>query len=198
MTKAEHTKQLIIEKAAPVFNKKGYTGTTLSDLTKSTGLTKGALYGHFKNKDELAIASFDFNINRILSGLKLKISQKENPVEKLLSFPQYFLDIYGKVVQRGGCPIMNTAIDTDDTHEELNKRVKIIIINLKNNLISIIEEGQKQNLIGMNINPARYASLFLSLFEGGLLLSKTTGDKEYFYNNMNYLIDIIQNKIRKV
>ncbi len=55
MGKAEETRQTIIEKAAVIFNKNGYQRTTMSTLTKALGLTKGAIYGHFADKDELAI-----------------------------------------------------------------------------------------------------------------------------------------------
>ena len=41
MTKAEQTKAFIIERVAPIFNTKGYQGTSLADMTKATGLTKG-------------------------------------------------------------------------------------------------------------------------------------------------------------
>jgi len=53
-TKAERTSAFIIERVAPVFNKHGYIGTSMSDLTEATGLTKGALYGNFENKEALA------------------------------------------------------------------------------------------------------------------------------------------------
>lgn len=48
--KSERTRQFIIEKVAPIFNRKGYAGTSLSDLTEATGLTKGAIYGNFKKQ----------------------------------------------------------------------------------------------------------------------------------------------------
>ncbi|HAE68223.1 MAG TPA: TetR/AcrR family transcriptional regulator, partial [Sphingobacterium sp.] len=54
MSKAEQTRQYIIEKTAPIFNKKGYFATSLSDITTATGLTKGSIYGNFKDKDDLA------------------------------------------------------------------------------------------------------------------------------------------------
>ena len=59
MNKAERTRQYIIEKTAPIFNKKGYAGTSLSDMTGATGLTKGSIYGNFNDKDEVALAAFD-------------------------------------------------------------------------------------------------------------------------------------------
>ena len=60
MSKAERTKNFIIEKTAPLFNMKGYSGTSMSDITAATGLTKGSIYGNFENKDEVAIAAFLF------------------------------------------------------------------------------------------------------------------------------------------
>ncbi len=61
MSKAEKTKQFIIEKTAALFNSKGYTRTSLSDISEATGLTKGSIYGNFENRDELAIAVYKFN-----------------------------------------------------------------------------------------------------------------------------------------
>ena len=58
-SKSSRTKQFIIEKTAPVFNAKGYAGTSINDLMIATGLTKGNIYGNFENKDEVALAAFD-------------------------------------------------------------------------------------------------------------------------------------------
>jgi AcrR family transcriptional regulator len=61
MSKAEKTKQFIIEKTASLFNTKGYTSTSLSDITKATGLTKGSIYGNFENRDKVALEVYQFN-----------------------------------------------------------------------------------------------------------------------------------------
>ncbi|RKM92681.1 TetR/AcrR family transcriptional regulator, partial [Aquimarina sp. AD10] len=61
MIRSEKTRQLIIKKTASIFNKKGYTGTYLSDLTNATGLTKGSIYGNFKDKNEVALEAFRYN-----------------------------------------------------------------------------------------------------------------------------------------
>ena len=68
LSKAERTRLFIIEKTAPVFNTKGFAGTSLTDLTDATGLTKGSIYGNFQNKDEVALGCFRFQLqtsNRI-------------------------------------------------------------------------------------------------------------------------------------
>ena len=50
ISKSEKTTKYIIETVAPIFNQKGYAVASMSDLTAATGLTKGAIYGNFKNK----------------------------------------------------------------------------------------------------------------------------------------------------
>ncbi len=61
-----------MKKVAPVFNKKGYTATSLSEITKATSLTKGAVYFYFKNKEDLAVKAFHFNIEKIIKPLRQK------------------------------------------------------------------------------------------------------------------------------
>ena len=54
LSKAERTSQHILETAAPVFNRLGYASTSMAEITKATGLTKGAIYGNFENKREIS------------------------------------------------------------------------------------------------------------------------------------------------
>ena len=53
---SEQTKQQIIEAATQLFARKGFYGTSISDLAQAVGLTKGALYYHFADKDALFLA----------------------------------------------------------------------------------------------------------------------------------------------
>src|SRR5215475_5890925 len=60
MTKGDDTRREIVEKAAPLFNQKGFEGTSMSDLMRVTGLQKGGIYRHFSSKEELASEAFDY------------------------------------------------------------------------------------------------------------------------------------------
>jgi TetR/AcrR family transcriptional repressor of nem operon len=197
MGKAEQTKRMIIEKAAPIFNKKGYIGTSISDLTKSTGLTKGAIYGNFKNKNEIALAAFDFNINKLLTDISSGVDKADNTIEKLLAISKYYLRNAGEIYTRGGCPITNAAADSDDTNMALNKRVKEIIDRLRKTIILIVNEGISKKEIRASINPASFAAVVFSLIQGGNLLSKASGNMDYMINSIKQveaLIMDIKNK----
>ena len=64
--KGEQTRQRIVERAAPVFNQRGYAGTSLAELIAATGLEKGGIYNHFASKDELALAAFDHAVSLLV------------------------------------------------------------------------------------------------------------------------------------
>ncbi len=70
MKKAERTKLMIIEKVAETFNKQGYYATSLNDLIKITGLSKGSIYGNFKNKEEVAVEAFRYNIRKLTDAFR--------------------------------------------------------------------------------------------------------------------------------
>ena len=123
MSKAERTKQFIIEKTAPIFNAKGYAGTSLNDMIFATGLTKGSIYGNFENKDEVAVAAFDHTIQKVFLLLKNRVNEKNTIIEKLLVYPETYSNFFDIPFLSAGCPILNTATEVDDTHPLLRKKV---------------------------------------------------------------------------
>ena len=54
--KRERTRARLLEAARSLIREKGYEHTTLEDIAEKAGMTTGAIYGNFKNRDELLIA----------------------------------------------------------------------------------------------------------------------------------------------
>ncbi|WP_288738037.1 TetR/AcrR family transcriptional regulator [uncultured Parabacteroides sp.] len=191
-SKSEKTMQYIIEQVAPIFNKKGYVGTSLSDLTEATGLTKGCIYGIFKNKDEVAIEAFKYNLAIITDSFFKEISDNRiSPLDKLLLLPKTYLKRYDNIVIMGGCPILNTAVDADDTHPELKKMAQNIVSRINKSLALVIEEGISKEQIKPETNPDKVAEIMISLVEGGFMMAKLLDNKEYFENSLEQLNEII-------
>lgn len=194
-SKAQRTREFIVKKAAPLFNKKGYAGTTLSDLLLATELTKGSLYGNFLNKDEIALAAFDHNLEWIKTGLIQTLAEKENQVDKLLAFVRFYNNEYARLDMQGGCPIMNTSIEADDALPLLNQKVKDSLYNWLQAMKTIIDSGKIKGEIKKEIISDDYASLLVSLIEGGILLAKITEDKKHLLVSLNKAEDVIRNEI---
>ncbi len=190
-TKSELTRQFIIEKSAPVFNRKGFAGTSLSDITRATGLTKGSIYGNFKDKDDVAVSVFKYNINNLVSFLSREIGQGETPVEKLRAIPAAYKKLYKNMVEFGGCPLLNTATEADDTNQTLGKLAAEAIESLKKTIANLIVSGQKTGEIKREADAERLSELVISLIEGGSFLSKVTGEKSFMMNSLDLIEELI-------
>ena len=170
LSKAERTRQYIIEATAPVFNKKGYAGTSLSDLTEATGLTKGSIYGNFENKEEVALAVFDFNTCRVSDMVEQQMKAANTYYEKLMVYSRVYND--DRLAAHGGCAILNTAVEADDTNEALKIKAAQAILRWKKNIVTLINGGIAAGEFKADINPEENALAIIALIEGGVMISK--------------------------
>lgn len=191
MTKAEQTKSFIIEKTAPIFNVKGFVGTSLQDLTNATGLTKGSIYGNFKNKDEVALAVFEYNRDKMIALFSSELSNKKTNREKLLAYPELYDNFFSKKFMEGGCPIMNTAIEADDTHPKLKEAANKAFLTWKKSISNIIENGKIDAEFKAETNAEESALAILSLIEGAVMITKLTGKIDSLKSIMNTLKKLI-------
>jgi TetR/AcrR family transcriptional regulator, transcriptional repressor for nem operon len=186
MVRSEKTKQLIIEKTASIFNKKGYTGTYLSDLTNATGLTKGSIYGNFTDKNEVALEVFRYNYNFQTKGLLNKVEKENNSTDKILAFLNHYKSAYKEIFKNGGCAILNTAIDTDDGNDLLKREVIKAIHNWHEKIATILIEGVDKNEL-KSIDVGEYVYRMIALIEGSILLAKTLDKPDILLNNIEFL-----------
>lgn len=191
MNKAEKTRAYIIEKTALIFNTKGFAGTSLNDITEATGLTKGSVYGNFKNKDEVALAAFEHNLKMMQAKFALEISKKESYKEKLLVYPELYKDAFKRLFTNGGCPILNTAIEADDTHPELKEVANKAFLNWKDTITKIVEKGIQNKEFKPETNPEEAALAILAMIEGTVMITKLTGKPNYLKSLMQSLTTLI-------
>ena len=171
MRKGEQTRQEIIRKAAPIFNQKGYEGAALSDLMRATGLEKGGIYRHFQSKQELAGDAFD-HAWKIAMDARFEGTEKiPNAVDRLKQVVRNFRDRRDGLVP-GGCPLLNTAIDTDDGNPKLRVKARQAMSSWLDRLQAIAEEGKRKGEVRSNVQCAKLATLIASTLEGSFMVSR--------------------------
>lgn len=195
MTKAENTRRFIIERSAPVFNKKGYAGTSLADLVAITGLTKGAIYGNFNNKDEVAVAVYEYNTGILRKKLDAAIGEKNTVAEKMEAFVAYYRSQWESIAERGGCPILNASIEADDNLPCLQVPVQRSIALWMKRIGSLIKKGKETGECRTSADPAAYAATVVTLIEGGIMLAKIMKDPEYLFKALDRIMAIYYQEI---
>jgi AcrR family transcriptional regulator len=196
MTKAEQTRTLIIEKTAPLFNTKGYEGTSLSDLTNATGLTKGAIYGHFADKEEIADEAFKYAIRKVRDMMRQKLDTAKTNKDRLVALVDFFAKYVNNPPVPGGCPLLNTAIEADDHRVSMRRVVTKELMSTVDFIRSLLEKGIKEGEFQRNINPNELAYVFFCSIEGALMFARVERSDEpmkIIVNHCKKILDQISN-----
>lgn len=191
MTKAEKTKQFIVEQTASLFNKKGFAGTSLNDITGATGLTKGSVYGNFGSKDEVALAVFDYNIQKVTNIFRTEIGKCTTTRKKLMAYVEMYSNFQKFPFPAGGCPMLNTAIEADDTHPQLKEKARQAIHSWIKSITKIVEEGIGLKEISEEVDATQVALTIIATIEGMTMIANLTGKTEYRKTIMNSVAKMI-------
>ena len=192
MNKAERTRQFIIEKTAPVFNIKGFAGTSLSDMSEATGLTKGSIYGNFTDKDEVALACFEYNYKTVREAVAREMAQRAGYREKLLVYVDVYSNPKKYTLLAGGCPVLNTTAEADDTHPRLRARAGEAVVDWKHRITQLIGAGIAAGEFKPTTNAEQSALTIIALLEGMIVISKATAKPAYGKAVINSLETLIR------
>ncbi|MGC1255795.1 MAG: TetR/AcrR family transcriptional regulator [Candidatus Acidiferrales bacterium] len=195
MRKGEQTRQEIIRKAAPIFNQRGYEGAALSELMQATGLAKGGIYRHFDSKQQLASVAFDYAWSKAVEARFEGMQEIPNAVDRLQQIVRNFRDRREGLVP-GGCPLLNTAIDSDDGNISLRNQARRALDKWLDRLATIAREGQKRGEIRPRVAPTKLATLIVSTLEGSLMLSRLQRTDEPLDVACRYLDDYLEREVR--
>ncbi len=195
MRKGEETRQEIIRKAAPIFNQKGYDGAALSDLMRATGLEKGGIYRHFDSKQELAVDAFDHAWKIAMDTRFEGTEEIRNTVDRLKQVVRNFRDRRAGLVP-GGCPLLNTAIDSDDGNPRLRAKARHALSSWLDRLQLIAEEGKRRGEVRANVDSAKLATLIASTLEGSSMVSRLQRKEEPLDLACRHLEEYIETKVR--
>jgi TetR/AcrR family transcriptional repressor of nem operon len=190
LSKTEKTRQYIIETTAGIFNRKGYAGTSLTDLTEATGLTKGSIYGNFENKEEVALAAFDYNWGIVRDITKKMTSACQSYKDRILVYVDIYKTHHALLV-KGGCPIQNTAVEADDTNEPLRKKAADAFRHWKLDIEKNIRRGVEAGEFKPDTEAEKVALSIIALIEGGILIGKATKKKQYMDLVLESIRDIL-------
>lgn len=195
-TKAELTSAYILEIAAPIFNKNGYAATSMRDITDATSLTKGAIYGNFKNKEELAIAAFKFTVKNLMKDISNHLKLSDSPIQKLFLISDFYRHYYSYSKKNGGCAVLNIGVDANNQNTLLLKKVREVIEKIQDQLANIIEDGIEAGEITTNINAMQYAKRLDTMIQGAVFMTYTMDDEFYIKDTMNQIDQMIHKELK--
>ena len=171
LSKAERTKQYILETAAPIFNKKGIAGANIDDVLDAAKVTKGCLYGHFESKEDLSVQVVSYMLNYNGSKLITSINKAKTAKAKVYAYFDFYKDPLDTFIQ-GGCPVFNIAVEADDQYPVIKQKVAEVISSGLQLFVDILNQGIKDGEFNNNLEPENYAFKAIAAIEGAVVLCR--------------------------
>src|SRR5215467_4070712 len=194
MSKGDETRERIIAKAAELFNQRGLEGTSMTDLMEATGLEKGGIYRHFPSKEAVAAEAFDYAWEEAFQERVRDLGSVSGSVDRLKHLIANFVERRSSIP--GGCPLLNTAVESDDGNRVLRERARHALSKWQNLLTSVINEGIQRREIRSGIDPNRLAMLIISSLEGALMISRLERNRYALLAAQSHLDRYLDKEVR--
>jgi len=190
MTKAERTRRYIIEKAAPIINRKGMAGTSISDIMEATQLAKGGVYGNFGSKEEICAEALDYLLRKVSAAIDARLATKRTSKDKLFALLDYYKGSL-KIPDFSGCPLLNFGTEADDTNPVIKQKVSKAIACSQQRISGLISAGIAAGEFAKVLDPDLFAVKAFAMIEGALWMSHVQGSNR----QLRIVTDLLKKEI---
>jgi AcrR family transcriptional regulator len=165
------TRRRILEVAATAFADRGYVGTSLNDLIKASGVTKGGFYFHFPSKEALALATLRHKQEQWAGVVMAAVMRRPRALEQLDAMVEALCDLHE---QDRACRAINRlCIELGDEHPELRPQLRTQLTTWMDMVAAVIRKGQDEGDIRPEVDPEVVAEIAVESFIGVETVSET-------------------------
>lgn len=191
--KSQETRKRILLAAFNQIYKRGYQGSSINSILKDTGITKGALYHHFENKQELGYSVLDEVIRETIHG---------NWIEPLVDTDDPLTILKNIIYESGkkmteddvclGCPLNNLAQEMSPIDEGFKDRISDIYHEWQTTLEAACDRGKAAGNVDNSIDSKEISLLFIASLQGCMGVAKSVQNIETLMSCGQGLIDRIE------
>lgn len=174
----ESTRAELIEAAFDEMHVHGFQATGLGQILDRTGVTKGALYHHFSNKQELGLAVLDEVVRPMILRQFEGIDDTDDPIPVIIGAMYRAMEEHSGELLNRGCPLNNLTQEMSDVDEGFRERIEEIIRMWHDMITRGIQRGIDAGTVRHDVDAAGVAAFLIATWEGMAGLGKGTRDME--------------------
>ena len=191
--RAFETREKILQAAARLFALKGYHDAKLEEVLDTAGVSKGAFFHQFRDREDLGFAVLDWHMEK--RRQLLDVIEQQLPVRKQADpLAQVFrrLDAIQEMVHRrenckGGCVIGNMSTALSDCHDGFRQRLAECFDEMAQEFLPHLEAAARQRRVARRTNTGELARYIVTVIEGAIMQSRTLGDAKLLPRQLAYL-----------
>jgi AcrR family transcriptional regulator len=185
------TASRILNQAMRIFLEKGYHGTSIDDITKAAGLTKGALYWHFESKEEVLRTILEEYENHFLDGLIQAVKTVQGSIVDKID--QYFRYTAAFAYYHRELCVSFTTLSGElvGAHHAIESEILRINKKYQNFLSNLILQGKKEKIVKKELDAGLAASIIIAFHAGTLLqwnMNRKEIDGETYVNTFKQIV----------
>jgi TetR/AcrR family transcriptional repressor of nem operon len=170
---AERTRERLLRAAFQEMHRSGFRSADLDAILAKAGVTKGALYYHFDNKEALGYAVVD---EVMMSGMREKwvqpLQNAKNPIDALVRIVQS-MSLKLEDLQNG-CPLNNMSHEMSPLDAGFRKRTAKVFKDWHDAITAALREGQRDGVVRSEVNASDTATFLMAAIEGYVSLTKNS------------------------
>jgi TetR/AcrR family transcriptional regulator, transcriptional repressor for nem operon len=171
----ERTRARLLGAAFKEMHRSGFRNADLDAILARAGVTKGALYYHFDNKEALGYAVVDEVMATDLHQKWVQpLRNSKDPIDVLVRIVQSE-SLKRNDVQRS-CPLLNLSQEMSGIDEGFRRRTAKLFGNWHDAIAEALREGQKRGVVRSDINASETATFLIAVYEGYVVLTKNSQD----------------------
>ena len=178
----------LLDAALMVIREKGYTDTTVDDLCREAGVTKGAFFHHFKSKEELAVAAAG-HFGAMAAGLfgAAPFASLTDPLERLLGYIDFRRSILSGDLVDCTCLLGTMAQETFVTHPAIRDACAAEMLGHAATLEADIAAAMAASGRRFDFTAESLARHTQAVLQGAFVLAKATGGPEIAEESIDHL-----------
>ena len=194
LTKGNQTRRNIVEESLQLFSVKGYFNTSISDILKATGLTKGGLYGHFASKEDIWFAVYEEAVRIWKDIVFAGIRSNSDPVQRIELFIENDINNYlGANVFEGGCFFLNMLVELSGQSDSMSHHILGGFVRLSELLHSWLEEASKKDILKDSLDLDEVANFIVISLNGAAAMYTSSRDESILKQTILQLHFYIEN-----
>lgn len=175
------TREKILDAAFQEIHRHGFQAASLNNIIAKTGLTKGALYHHFPDKNRLGYAVIEEVIRELLETLIFEpLRATDDPISTLCEVLERKAERTTADTVMLGCPLNNLMQEMSPLDAEFKRRLTDILKTWQDVVTDALKRGQQRGRVRRDID-CRAAALFIvSAYEGCIGIAKNLQSAKEF------------------
>lgn len=189
------TQVKILDSAEDLFWAKGHKATSLEQIARKAGQSKGAVFHYFRGKGDITqLVLTKYAEEELFAPLKNSFADGGNIKNSLLNWVEGIYKSYSDKAYKGGCLLGNMALELADQDEASREQLARLFLDWENQLVGYLKDGADDGQIVME--PRQFARLVIAALQGITMTIKVHKDKNRAAREFQALAELIERLIK--